>query len=199
MDTRYLSFAGARCLCSGTLDDVVLATKRYSDAHADAAPPLIFDASTGAQLDFDLRGTERQALGRLATHPHLAPRRKPAGPGRPKLGVVAREVTLLPRHWEWLEEQRGGISASLRSLVEEAMKGGQHRHLARKARDAAGKIMWALAGDLPHFEAASRALYALDGDKLREHSRGWPKDIRNQMESLFERAHKLHLLAELDA
>ncbi|MFY0534142.1 DUF2239 family protein [Nannocystis pusilla] len=50
----------------------------------------------------------QRAPGRA--RPRLAAEEPPArtGPGRPKLGVVSREVSLLPRHWEWLERQPSG-------------------------------------------------------------------------------------------
>ena len=103
------------------------------------------------------------------------------GPGRPKLGVVSREVSLLPRHWAWLEQQPGGISGALRRLVDESRKANQGRDRARAARDAAGKIMWALAGNFPGFEEASRALYAGDLAGFEQQTEGWPGDIRNHL------------------
>src|SRR5262249_23245255 len=104
----------------------------------------------------------------------------PPGPGRPKLGVVAREVSLLPRHWEWLSTQSGGASATLRRLVEESMKGlaTSTRERIRLAQERTHKFMTAIAGDLPHFEEALRTLYAKDKKKLKEHLVSWPADIR---------------------
>ena len=101
-----------------------------------------------------------------------------AGPGRPKLGVVSREISLLPRHWEWLEGQPQGASAAIRRLVDEARKRAPDEIQARKAREAAGNFMWAMAGNLANFEEASRALYAGDPERLERQIRNWPQDVR---------------------
>ena len=97
-------------------------------------------------------------------------------------------MSLLPRHWEWLEEQPQGISAALRRLVDEARKRDPGKARARMARDAASKFMWAMAGNLPDFEEASRALFAGDGERLSVLVRKWPKDIRNHVLRLVEEA-----------
>jgi hypothetical protein len=205
MNGTFTVFAGHRCLATGPLEEAVLAAKAHFDRSLDdpkAEPALVFEDRTGHQIDFDLRGTPRETVARLAEHPHFAASaaaRKPAGPGRPKLGVVSREVSLLPRHWDWLEEQRGGISVTLRALVEEASKRGQHKQLARKARDAAGKFMWTVAGNLPDFEEASRALYAMDLARLKGLLRGWPKDVKKHVERLVAEAARLDALATLEA
>ena len=127
------------------------------------------------QVDFDFSGTLEEVL-----EPEL-PRPAAQGPGRPKLGVVSREVSLLPQHWAWLEEQPNGISAALRRLVDEASKRDPDKQRARKARDATGRFMTALAGDRPNFEEAMRALYAGDRETLTELTKRWPKDIRAQL------------------
>lgn len=178
----YTSFAGHRRIATGELDTTLIATKGYVDGGGPEAV-LVFDDRTGASVDFDLRGSVADVLARLPAHPGVRARR---GPGRPKLGVVAREITLLPRHWAWLEERPEGVSAALRRLVEEASKRDPARDAARAARDAAGKFMWALAGDLPGFEEASRALYAGDRAALTARMKRWPKDVREHVLRLFE-------------
>jgi hypothetical protein len=175
----FTAFAGDRLIASGELKTTLLATKRCLDK-GDNAPILIFDDRTGKQVDFDFRGTPEEVLARLSSHPLLAP----AGPGRPKLGVTCREISLLPRHWEWLEKQPQGISAALRRLVEEAKQKEPDKERARMARDAAGKFMWSMAGNLPDFEEASRALYAMDLDRFDKLIRRWPKDIRAHLRKL---------------
>jgi hypothetical protein len=175
----FTAFAGDRLIASGELKTTLLATKRRLDKGA-SAPILIFDDSTGKQVDFDFRGTPEEVLARLSSHPLFAP----AGPGRPKLGVTCREISLLPRHWEWLEKQPQGISAALRRLVEEAKQKEPDKERARVARDAAGKFMWSMAGNLPDFEEASRALYAMDLDRFDKLIRRWPKDIRAHLRKL---------------
>jgi hypothetical protein len=181
-EPRYTAFAGDRLLASGARREVLLAVKARHDAGGE--PVLVFEDATGRQIDFDLRGTPEQVVARA----EAAPR---AGPGRPKLGVVSREVSLLPRHWEWLEQQPSGSSAALRRLVDEARKREPDRERARRVREAAGRFMWAMAGDLPGFEEASRALYAGDAKRLRAQVRGWPKDVRAHLLALSEEAARL--------
>jgi uncharacterized protein len=180
----YTAFAGPRLIVTGSLTDMILRTKECLD-QGETAPVLIFDDDTGRQIDFDFRGTPEEALARLASHPEFAPAAAPSaprvGPGRPKLGVVCREVSLLPRHWEWLEQQPPGISAVLRRLIDEARKREPEKDRARRARDAAAKFMWAMAGDLPWFEEASRALFAANDERLAELIRDWPEDIKKHL------------------
>src|SRR5829696_7977686 len=163
-DDRYTAFAGERRLALGAKRAVLHALK----AHEGDDRVLVFHDETDPQLDFDLRGTAEEVLARAEAPPR-------AGPGRPKLGVVSREISLLPRHWEWLEQQPNGISAGLRRLVDEARKREPDRARARRIREAAGRFMWAMAGDLPGFEEASRALYAGDHARLRKLVRAWPR------------------------
>ena len=172
MNNTYTAFIGHTMLATGPIETVVLKLKA---AESDSA--LVFEESTGKQLDFDLRGDDQEVLARLGEDPRFA--RKA---GRPKLGVVSREVSLLPRHWEWLEKQPGGASGSLRRLVEDARKAAGNGN--REAIDAAGRFMWALAGNLPHFEDASRALYARDRQRLTELMAEWPADVRDHVERL---------------
>ncbi len=199
-ERTFTAFAGQRKIGSGEIRETLRGAKVWVDAHGEDAPVLVFEDRTGDQIDFDLRGTLEDALERLATHPHFAAElgAKRTGPGRPKLGVVSREVSLLPRHWEWLESQRGGISVALRALVDEARKRGQSRQLARKTREAVGKFMWTMAGNLPDFEEASRALYARDDRKLRSLTKRWPKDIADHVARLTADAARLDELADAE-
>jgi uncharacterized protein len=156
-----------------------------------AEPIIIFDDSTGRPVDLDLRGTERDILARLP-QPALpaeataeaAATTEPRGRGRPKLGVVAREVTLLPRHWEWLNAQPGGASVALRKLVEQARRSSGDADLARMAREAAYHFMSAMAGNLPQFEEAARALFADDRLRMADLIAPWPADIRDHIAKL---------------
>lgn len=146
---------------------------------------LFFDDETGALVEVDLRGTPAEVRRRIEdsaaatraaadTAPPVAPR----GPGRPKLGVVAREVTLLPRHWEWLGSQPGGASVALRRLVEEARKANAGADRRRRSQEAAYRFMSAVAGDYPGYEEALRALFAGARDRFEEHVHGWPADVQ---------------------
>jgi hypothetical protein len=111
--------------------------------------------------------------------------------GRPRLGVQSREVSLLPRHWDWLEEHPAGISAALRRLVDEARRGETGADRARRVRDAANRFMWAMAGNLPDFEEAARALYAKDTARLESLVAAWPADIRAHVVRLGRDAERL--------
>jgi hypothetical protein len=174
----FTAFEGQRRLVSGPLAEVALAIKR---AGRHASEVLIFSDATGRALDLDLRGSDEQILARLAQNVLPEPVAAPNGPrgrGRPKLGVVAREVTLLPRHWEWLNAQPGGASVALRKLVEAARRTHGDADRSRAARDAAYHFMAAMAGNLPDFEEASRALFADDRYKFESLIAAWPVDIR---------------------
>jgi hypothetical protein len=167
-DRTYTAFEGDRCIAEGPLKEVLLALK----ARAGGAPALVFEDRTGKQVDFDLRGTTEEVLARALP---------PAGPGRPRLGVVAREVTLLPRHWDWLEAQPSGASAALRRLVEEASRREPGEQEARRMVDATSRVMTALAGDRPGYEEASRALFARDGRRFAAIIRPWPAEVRRYL------------------
>ncbi|MCW5703451.1 MAG: DUF2239 family protein [Bradyrhizobium sp.] len=186
MTQQFTAFEGQRRLVSGTLAEVALAVRRAARA---AAPILIFSDTTGRSLDLDLRGSDEEIVARL---PRQAPApsepdaaaSEPRGRGRPKLGVVAREVTLLPRHWEWLSAQPGGASVALRKLVDEARRASGDRDRLRAARDAAYHFMSAMAGNLAHFEEASRALFADDRRRFAGLIADWPTDIRDHIVKL---------------
>ncbi len=178
MDT-YTAFAGRSRIAAGPLPKVALALKH---APATVEPIAIFNDRTGRPVDLDLRGSDRDIVARLTSEAATAPDQQPTEPrgrGRPKLGVVAREITLLPRHWEWLNAQPGGASVALRKLVDEARRTSGDRDRAREAREAAYHFMSAIGGDLPHFEDASRALFADDRRRFAELIASWPADIRD--------------------
>ncbi|HTY92869.1 MAG TPA: DUF2239 family protein [Steroidobacteraceae bacterium] len=180
----YTSFDGFRYLASGPLARVGLAVKRALASGAQG-PILIFDDATGRSVDIDTRGSEAEVLARLDPAP--SPRSHPEEPrarGRPKLGVVPREVTLLPRHWQWLSTQPGGASVALRKLVEAALREGPGRDARRRAQERAFHFMSGIAGDLPGFEEATRALFADDPMRFAEHIRSWPTDVRHHASKL---------------
>ena len=162
-------FAGEKRLLTGSLRDVLTYLKVQEPAHV-----LIFDDQTGRQRDFDLSGSLEDVLAREV------PSAPPGSlkPGRPKLGVVAREITLLPRHWEWLEAQPSGASAALRRLIDEERKRNPGAEAALQAQAAADRFLSAGWGDLPGYEEASRALYARDEAQFLALSEGWPADVR---------------------
>ena len=167
----YSAFSGNRLIAFGRLADVLTASKAYLDT-SDDPQLLIFEDSSGQQLDFDFSGSLEEVLRRALPPPERT------GPGRPKLGVVSREISLLPRHWEWLEAQPQGISAGLRRLVEEARKQNPSEQRARKGREALNKFMTAIAGNRPNYEEAIRALFAGDEARCLAAMSDWPRDIR---------------------
>lgn len=180
---HFTAFAGHRRVASGALAEVAVALSRRTP-HPDAV--LVFDDGSGQVVDLDLRGSEADIVARL---PPLRPapgaaqaeaaQESPRGRGRPRLGVLAREVTLLPRQWEWLAAQPGGASATLRKLVEEARRTVDPRRQRRAAQETTYRVMQALGGDLPGYEEATRALFAGDLAGLRSRIADWPADVRD--------------------
>jgi hypothetical protein len=185
---NYIAFEGDRCIASGGERDVVSAAKATLDRRKDASVQ-IFDGLTGGPVEIDFRGSIDDVLARLPETAGRPPPTEdavatPRGPGRPKLGVVAREVTLLPRHWEWLARQPGGASVALRRLVDEARRTGEDGDRIRQAQEAAYRFMSAVAGNKPHYEDAIRALFADDAARFEKLIADWPADLRKHA-SLF--------------
>ena len=130
---------------------------------------------TGKQEDLNVyQRALDTAVNNLHNAKQAADRRKV---GRPKLGVVSREVSLLPRHWEWLEGQRSGASVALRRLIDEARKADPAGERRRQTTKAAGRFMTVMAGNLPGYEEASRALYAHNLERLQIQTAGWPEAV----------------------
>jgi hypothetical protein len=185
---QFTAFVGHQRLLSGPLAEVALAVMKTSTVTTE--PIIIFDDTNGRSIDIDLRGTERDVVARLPPVANLeatddeAAASQPRGRGRPKLGVVAREVTLLPRHWEWLATQSGGASVALRKLVDEARRASGDRDRLRAARDSAYHFMSTMAGNLANFEEASRALFADDRRRFVGLIANWPTDIRDHIVKL---------------
>jgi len=152
---------------------------------------VVFNDATGDRTEIDPRADAELPDSWLE---HLGT--KPSGPGRPKLGVVSREISLLPRHWEWLNAQPTGASAAIRRLIDEARKQHVQRDLARTAKDAAYKFMSVVGGDRRNFEEASRALYADRFDDALELTASWPRDLKAHLQHLVHAAARCHSLAQ---
>ena len=176
--TELYVFAGPKLMAKGSAQQLLSQNKSQLN-QAGSEPILFFDSTTGRQVDLDLSTAGLTSKAIEAQADDNANRAPQKSRGRPKLGVVGREVTLLPRHWEWLDQQRGGASAALRRLIDECRKERAGEDAIREAQDSANRFMMAMAGDLPGFEEAVRALYARDGARFREEIRRWPADIRN--------------------
>jgi hypothetical protein len=188
----YIAFAGDRRIASGDLRDIARSAKRTLDLHGDAQL-LIFDGKTSGPVEIDFRGSIDDVLARLPRSEAPAADEDtaataPRGPGRPKLGVVAREVTLLPRHWDWLTQQKGGASVAIRKLVEEARRNSEAKDRIRLAQEAAYRFMSAMAGNRPHYEEAIRALFGNDPSRFGKLIAEWPADVRDHALGLAERA-----------
>jgi len=181
-----IAFDGNRRIAVGPLPDVAYQTKRFLAKHRESSI-LIFDASSSRPIELDFRGSIEDVIARVTRPSELKPEDR-KGPGRPKLGVVAREVTLLPRHWEWLSGQPGGASVALRRLVDKARKDNAENDGKREAQEAAYRFMSAMAGDEPGFEEALRALYANRGADFDQHTKSWPKDVKEHARQLARKA-----------
>ena len=188
-DAAYIAFEGDRRVASGNLREVISAAKETLDRRKDASI-LVFDGTTSGPIEIDFRDSIDDVLARLpasAAAPDAmeeAAQAAPRGPGRPKLGVVAREVTLLPRHWEWLAQQSGGASVALRKLVDEARRANRDRDRIRLAQEAAYRFIAAMAENKPHYEEVARALFAGDAERFEAWTATWPADVRDHARRL---------------
>lgn len=176
---RCTAFAGTHRIASGELRHVALIAKQVFDSEPDQRV-LVFEDATGAVVELPLELPAGDLLRTLNVEPAgadatPAPAR---GPGRPRLGVVAREITLLPRHWDWLAAQPGGASVTLRRLIEDARRLTPDDDRRRVAQEAAYRFMHALGGDLAGYEDATRALFAGDIARFEERLAHWPEDVR---------------------
>ncbi|MCF4098705.1 DUF2239 family protein [Maritalea mediterranea] len=172
------AFVGPQLIATGPLVEVVNEVKRHHDAHPNDMI-LIFDHAQSRPIEVDLRGSMEDVFERLEKQQKPPESKtKVKKPGRPKLGVVSKEVTLLPKHWEWLAQQRGGASVTLRRLVGEAMKAADPLAAQRTAQQSTYRLMTAVAGDLPNYEDAIRALFAAEEEEFINVIADWPEGLR---------------------
>lgn len=190
------AFKGNQRVASGNLLMVARKMKEIIDQDEQASV-LIFDDITSELIELDFRGTIEEVLERLekpttgmesASAVSETDQRSRRGPGRPKMGVIPREVTLLPRHWVWLNSQPGGASVALRKLVEEARRVNSAKDKVRHSQEAAYRFLSAMAGNFPGFEEATRALFAGIPDRFNSLITSWPVDIRDHALKLSEAA-----------
>lgn len=179
-----IAFEGAKRLAAGSLAHVAMAVRRRASRRGHGIL-LVFDFASGHVVDLDPRGGEKDIEPRAPkTDSDDSGLPSARGPGRPRLGVIAREVTLLPRHWEWLNAQPGGASVALRKLVEEARRVRGARDIRRNGQEAAFRFMTAIAGNLPLYEDANRALFAGNASRFTELTEDWPADVRDHARRL---------------
>ena len=188
--TRCIAFEGTRRIAAGELHQVALKTKEVLE-RGQTAPVLIFDETTSEPIEVDFRGTAQEVFERVTSPSGPGTMPRPAvpaatqrGPGRPRLGVVPREVTLLPRHWEWLNSQPGGASVALRRLVDEARRVRADGDRKRQSQEATYRFISTMAGNEPHFEEATRALFAGNLERFGALTDGWPVDMRDHARKL---------------
>jgi uncharacterized protein len=179
-----------RCIASGSPREVVTEVKHFVERNTNDNV-LIFDAQTSIAIEIDLRDALAILLRRLprpttleTTAEQDVPLPQVASVGRPRLGVTAREVTLLPRHWAWLATQPGGASVALRKLVEHASRVSKEADRCRQAQESSYRFMNAMAGDNPGYEEATRALFAGNYEQLQRLIATWPKDVGNHVLNL---------------
>lgn len=177
----YTAFEDHKILSQGSLEDVVSKVKKRFEK-SPASQIVIYSDATGKSMDFNFQGTEKEVLKRLEVY--TTPQSATAvssGPGRPKLGVISREVSLLPKHWEWLATQSGGASNTLRKLVEESMKKTSGVNTVKMAQERTYKFMSVEAGDLENYEEALRALYRKDKERFSNEIKTWPRDVQKHI------------------
>ncbi len=187
-----IAFEGDRRIALGPLPDVARAAK-VAELRGFAGPLLAFDVHTSEPVELDLRGSIDEVVRRAALSlvspvvPDADDVEGPArGRGRPRLGVVGREITLLPRHWDWLSSQPGGASAAIRRLVDQARVSNAGKDRRRRAQEAAYRFLTATVGDRPGFEEATRALFAGDAGRFHSLSESWPADLRDHARRLVD-------------
>ncbi|MFT7579557.1 MAG: hypothetical protein ACI9MR_001223 [Myxococcota bacterium] len=177
MQTQFTAFAGHTKVAAGSLADITThAHAHLGEGHAERL--LVFADAGGTAVDLDLSGTVAQAITRLAGHPIYGTAATAPRPGRPRLGVVSREISLLPRHWAWLSRQPRSASATLRRLIDDALRQGAGTEAARLGREHAHRFLWSMAGDLPGFEEVARTLDRGDLGAFEASMATWPEDVR---------------------
>lgn len=189
MPPTLIAFAGTDHLAEGSPADVARAVRQHLDTRGHA-PVCVLDALTSAPADLAMGGNSDQvaawAEAQFQAREEATDQKRR---GRPRLGVVAREVTLLPRHWDWLAAQPGCASVTLRKLVDAARKQGGASERIRRTQDVVHRFLYAVAGDVAGFEEVARALYAWDHERFDALTDAWPTDVV---------AHARRLLAQAD-
>ncbi|MEP1445047.1 MAG: DUF2239 family protein [Paraglaciecola sp.] len=183
MNNQYLAIYNRTVIARGKLEEIIHQVK----ARDSNLEPMVFEENSCRRIDFSWNGDAQTVLNN-ATADNTSSQKR----GRPKLGVKAKEVTLLPRHWEWLSTQKGGASAALRRLVDEAQKNPSTEDLICVKQQQLDKFMLAFLGDAPGFEEASRALYRNSKVSFEAAIESWPADIKDLVMGKFMEISDLH-------
>ena len=174
---RYVAFYAGKRIAEGSEPEIAaLLDQQKLTANSPDLPhsmPLVFDIDSGAQIELPVNASSIPSEAGA-----------PARPGRPKLGVIAREVTLLPKDWDWLNVQSGGASVTLRKLVLMARRSNEGAGKVRQAQISCYRFISAIAGDEPGYEEASRGLFTGDAARFEANTQGWPADVRDHARKL---------------
>jgi hypothetical protein len=174
----YTAFNNTDLFHQGDLSEVVLKIKDHI-GKAENTTITVFSDATGKTIDFNFQGTKKDVQKRLDVFVSESSLTNTiTGPGRPKLGVISREISLLPTHWEWLSTQPGGASAILRRLVDEARKKSLNTPSIKSIQEKTHRFISAIAGDLEGYEEVLRAMYRKDEDQFLIHMSSWPNDLK---------------------
>ena len=178
----FSAYGPTSCIGQGELTDVALAAHRFLRTHPDQSA-LILQDSTCQIIDLDLSGDEA-LLERKANHYPI----RSQAPVPDSKDPITGEITLLPRHWQWLAEQGGNASATLRRLIDEARRDPKQKadNECRRRQQLTYRFCQALCGDFQGYEDALRALYAADKDSFKTHISTWPADFALRAEALAE-------------
>jgi hypothetical protein len=183
MNTQYLAIYDKAVISRGSLEEIIYQVKAFS-SHIE---PMVFEVESCRRVDFNWYGDAQTVLANASTDNTKSSKR-----GRPKLGVKAKEVTLLPRHWEWLSTQKGGASSAIRRLVDEAQSNASTEDVICGKQQQLDKFMLAFLGDEPGFEEASRALYRNSKVSFEAAIESWPTEIKDFVIGKFMHISDLH-------
>ncbi|MFS1523483.1 DUF2239 family protein [Microbulbifer sp. 2304DJ12-6] len=184
MATDYIVIDQLRIIARGTLEAIAHQVKDMGAAHE----PIVFESESCKRVEVDWHGDIEAVLARLTTDTQIPKTKR----GRPKLGVIPKEVTLLPRHWEWLGQQPGGASVTLRKLVQQAQKQVSPEERITTKQQQLDGLMLLVAGDTPGFEEASRALYRNSKISFEKAIHSWPDDLKQVLLNKFNEISEMH-------
>ncbi|MCC2615272.1 DUF2239 family protein [Aestuariibacter halophilus] len=177
MNAEYIAIYEKQLIARGDIIHVIRAIK----ARNQFIEPYLYEVNTCQRIDIDWYGSADEVIAKLPNT--LAP--TPAKRGRPKLGVTSKEVTLLPRHWQWLSKQRGGASTTLRRLVDQAINNMSAKEQLHMLQSQLYNLMTVMA-DEAGFEEASRALYRADNEAFQRAIQTWPDEIKQLLTEKFD-------------